>query len=159
MKKLLILSLFALLSFSHAVLAKTIKTTFFEVDLPKDWVQVKDVTEEDNSLFATFSNKQNGTAVIIVIKPNKNYSLKETVDKTTKQLFSEFKVNIDSVQEVDGIYVIDYTFKNAKGRYFMSMNDKSTCSILVTASNANYGNELIKAISPTKNNETLFPSL
>lgn len=159
MKKLLILSILFLLSFTNTVFANTIKTHFFELDLPKDWVQVKDITEEDNSLYATFSNTQNGTAVIIVIKPNKNYNLKDTVDKTTKQLFSEFKVNIDSVQNLDGIYVIDYTFKNAKGRYFMSMNDKSTCSILVTASNANYGNELIKEISPTKDNETLFPSL
>lgn len=135
--------------------AAEVKTKYFSIDLPADWIQPQPVQEAQGSLVALFANSKDGSAVTITVVANP-MSAKDVAAQTVANMKSGGMSPSDPVEK-DGLYETSFSQGPGKGMSWFGSNGKEFAVTTVLGSSLDSGRALLKGLKPV--DASLFPKL
>lgn len=135
--------------------AAEVKTKYFSIDLPADWIQPQPVQEAQGSLVALFANSKDGSAVTITVVANP-MSAKDAAAQTVANMKSGGMSPSDPVEK-DGLYETSFSQGPGKGMSWFGSNGKEFAVTTVLGSSLDSGRALLKGLKPV--DASLFPKL
>ena len=137
-------------SMSAPVQAAEVKTSYFTLELPGDWIQPQATQEVNGMVSVVFANKKDGTAVSINVMPS-SMSAAEISKETTSNM-KKGGINVGDPVEKDGMSEVSF---NQAGGVGMMWFGKECAVTSIIGKTLDSGKELIKLVKPV--DAKLFP--
>ncbi len=133
--------------------AEEVKTKYFSIDLPADWVMPQPVQEAGGAQIAVFGNNKDGSAVTITVMVNP-LSAKDAAEQTVANLRNGGMKPSDPVEK-DGLYTSSFKQGPATGESWFGANGKEFAVTTIIGNSVDSGKALLKLLKPV--DAKLFP--
>ncbi len=134
--------------------AEEVKTKYFSIDLPANWVMPQPVQEGGGAQIAIFGNNSDGSAVTITVVGT-DLSAKDAAEQTVGNMRSGGLKPSDPVEK-NGMYTSSFKQGPATGESWFGSNGKEFAVTTIIGNSLDSGKALLKLLKPV--DAKLFPT-